>query len=109
MADAQAVAEAGAFAVVLEKVPQTLADQITAEVPIPTIGIGASAGCDGQVLVVDDLLGLFTKFKPKFVKRYAALGEQAEAAVEAYAKDVRARAFPAAEHVFADAVPEGKS
>ena len=109
IADAQAVAEAGAFAVVLEKVPQTLADRITADVPIPTIGIGASAGCDGQVLVVDDMLGLFTKFKPKFVKRYANLGEQAEAAVAAYAEEVRTRAFPAVDHVFADAVPEAKS
>jgi 3-methyl-2-oxobutanoate hydroxymethyltransferase len=103
------VAAAGAFAVVLEKVPQTLADRITADVPIPTIGIGASAGCDGQVLVVDDMLGLFTRFKPKFVKRYATLGEQAEAAVAAYAEEVRTRAFPADEHVFADAAPEAKS
>jgi 3-methyl-2-oxobutanoate hydroxymethyltransferase len=109
LADAQAVAAAGAFAVVLEKVPQTLADRITADVPIPTIGIGASAGCDGQVLVVDDMLGLFTRFKPKFVKRYATLGEQAEAAVAAYAEEVRTRAFPADEHVFADAAPEAKS
>ena len=109
LADAQAVAAAGAFAVVLEKVPQTLADRITADVPIPTIGIGASAGCDGQVLVVDDMLGLFTRFKPEFVKRYATLGEQAEAAVAAYAEEVRTRAFPADEHVFADAAPEAKS
>lgn len=109
LADAQAVAAAGAFAVVLEKVPQTLADRITADVPIPTIGIGASAGCDGQVLLVDDMLGLFTRFKPKFVKRYATLGEQAEAAVAAYAEEVRTRAFPADEHVFADAAPEAKS
>ncbi|MCD9147365.1 3-methyl-2-oxobutanoate hydroxymethyltransferase [Pseudophaeobacter flagellatus] len=102
MAGAQAVAEAGAFAVVLEKVPQTLADEITAAVAIPTIGIGASAGCDGQILVVDDMLGLFTAFKPKFVKRYGNLGVDAEAAIAAYAADVRARSFPAAEHVFAD-------
>ena len=109
MADARAVAGAGAFAVVLEKVPQGLADRVTAELPIPTIGIGASAGCDGQILVVDDMLGLFTAFKPKFVKRYASLGEQAEAAIEAYAEEVRARSFPAAEHVFADAAPGAKS
>ena len=109
MADARAVAGAGAFAVVLEKVPQGLADRVTAELPIPTIGIGASAGCDGQILVVDDMLGLFTAFKPKFVKRYASLGEQAEAAIAAYAAEVRARTFPAAEHVFADAAPGAKS
>ncbi|APX22095.1 MAG: 3-methyl-2-oxobutanoate hydroxymethyltransferase [Rhodobacteraceae bacterium] len=105
MADARAVAEAGAFAVVLEKVPQGLADRVTSELPIPTIGIGASAGCDGQILVVDDMLGLFTAFKPKFVKRYATLGEEAEAAIAEYAREVRERRFPAAEHVFADTVP----
>lgn len=101
-ADAQAVAEAGAFAVVLEKLPARLADEITAVVPIPTIGIGASARCDGQVLVVDDMLGLFTDFRPKFVRRYGELGAAAEAAVAAYAADVRARAFPGPEHEFAD-------
>ncbi|WP_170360839.1 MULTISPECIES: 3-methyl-2-oxobutanoate hydroxymethyltransferase [Ruegeria] len=105
LADAHAVAEAGAFSVVLEKVPQGLADQITAEVAIPTIGIGASAGCDGQILVVDDMVGFFTAFKPKFVKRYAELGPQAEAAIAEYASDVRARSFPADEHVFADQAP----
>lgn len=106
VADARAVAEAGAFAVVLEKVPAALADRLTAELPIPTIGIGASAGCDGQILVVDDMLGAFTAFKPKFVKRYAALGHQAEAAIEEYAAEVRAREFPGAEHVFAEDAPE---
>lgn len=106
LADARAVAEAGAFAVVLEKVPQGLAERITAEVPIPTIGIGASAGCDGQVLVVDDMLGMFQAFKPKFVKRYADLGARAEAAIAEYAAEVRARTFPAAEHVFADTAPQ---
>ena len=104
--DAKAVAEAGAFAVVLEKVPESLADEITAAVPIPTIGIGASAACDGQVLVVDDMLGLFTAFKPKFVKRYATLGEDADAAIAAYAAEVRARTFPAADHVFSDSAPD---
>jgi len=108
MDDARAVADAGAFAVVLEKVPQNLANEITEAVDIPTIGIGASAGCDGQILVVDDMLGLFTRFKPKFVKRYGTLGEQAEAAIQAYASDVRARTFPAAEHVFSDTAPEMK-
>lgn len=105
IADARAVADAGAFSVVLEKVPQVLADRITAEVAIPTIGIGASAGCDGQILVVDDMLGFFTAFKPKFVKRYADLGPAAEAAIADYAAEVRARNFPAAEHVFADQAP----
>lgn len=106
-ADARAVAGAGAFAVVLEKVPEALAAAITAEVAIPTIGIGASAACDGQVLVVDDLLGLFTDFRPKFVRRYGELGRAASEAVAAYAADVRARAFPGPEHVFAEAAPEG--
>ncbi|GAB5436220.1 3-methyl-2-oxobutanoate hydroxymethyltransferase [Falsiruegeria mediterranea] len=110
LADAHAVADAGAFSVVLEKVPQKLADQITGEIAIPTIGIGASAGCDGQILVVDDMLGFFTAFKPKFVKRYADLGDQAEAAIAEYAAEVRARSFPAAEHVFADQAPaKGKT
>ncbi len=106
LADARAVAEAGAFSVVLEKVPARLADRITAEVPIPTIGIGASAGCDGQILVVDDMLGFFQAFRPKFVKRYAELGANAEAAIAEYAADVRARRFPAPEHVFADEPPK---
>lgn len=105
VADALAVAQAGAFAVVLEKVPESLADRVTADVEIPTIGIGASAGCDGQILVLDDMLGLFTAFKAKFVKRFANLGEQAEDAIEAYANAVRAREFPGPEHVFGDTVP----
>ncbi len=105
LGDAHAVADAGAFSVVLEKVPQGLADRITAEIAIPTIGIGASAGCDGQILVVDDMLGFFTAFKPKFVKRYADLGPMAEAAIAEYAAEVRARSFPADEHVFADTAP----
>ena len=105
LADAAAVAEAGAFAVVLEKIPAALADRITETVPIPTIGIGASAGCDGQILVVDDMLGLFTAFRPKFVRRYAELGAAAEAGIAAYAADVRARRFPGPDHVFADRVP----
>lgn len=105
LADAQAVADAGAFAVVLEKVPTGLADKVTAKVGIPTIGIGAGAGCDGQILVVDDMLGLFTAFKAKFVKRYAHLADAGEAAIAVYAKEVRARAFPAVEHSFADEAP----
>ncbi|WP_282093593.1 3-methyl-2-oxobutanoate hydroxymethyltransferase [Epibacterium ulvae] len=108
LADAHAIADAGAFAVVLEKLPASLSDQITAEIAIPTIGIGASVGCDGQVLVVDDMLGFFMAFKPKFVKRYADLGTQAEAAIAEYAAEVRARSFPAPEHQFADQAPVGK-
>jgi 3-methyl-2-oxobutanoate hydroxymethyltransferase len=100
--DAQAVADAGAFSVVLEKVPAALADQITESLAIPTVGIGASAGCDGQILVIDDMLGLFDDFKPKFVKRYAQLATDARAAVRTYAAEVRARAFPAPEHIFVD-------
>lgn len=102
MEDAIAVAEAEAFSVVLEKIPAPLARRITERIAVPTIGIGASADCDGQVLVVDDMLGAFTDFKPKFVKRYASLGDTASAAIEAYAADVRARRFPAEEHVFGD-------
>ncbi|MEL7256806.1 MAG: 3-methyl-2-oxobutanoate hydroxymethyltransferase [Pseudomonadota bacterium] len=110
LADAHAVAEAGAFSVVLEKLPASLSDKVTDEIPIPTIGIGASAGCDGQILVHYDMLGLFTRFKPKFVKRYAHLGEDAEKAIAAYADEVRARAFPAKEHIFADTAPtKGKA
>ena len=105
MADALAVQAAGAFAVVLEKVPMGLAGRITEALEIPTIGIGAGAACDGQVLVIDDMLGLFTEFRPKFVKRYAELGKTADEAIAAYAADVRARAFPAAEHAFADVLP----
>lgn len=110
--DARAVAEAGAFAVVIEKVPDVLARRITADVDIPTIGIGASAACDGQILVVDDMLGIFAAFQPKFAKRYAELGQAADKAVAAYAEEVRSRAFPAPEHVYGDAphpVPGGQS
>ena len=105
MEDARAVEAAGAFAVVLEKVPGGLAARVTQSLTIPTIGIGAGAQCDGQVLVVDDMLGLFTEFRPKFVKRYADLGQTATEAIAAYAEDVRARRFPGPEHGFADTVP----
>lgn len=100
--DAAALAEAGAFAVVLEKLPASLGARITAAIPVPTIGIGAGAGCDGQVLVVDDMLGMFSDFRPKFVRRYAELGQDAGAAIRAYAEDVHARRFPGPEHGFAD-------
>jgi len=99
--DAAAVADAGAFAVVLEKVPDALARAISRDLAVPVIGIGASADCDGQVLVVDDMLGMFTDFRPRFVRRYAELGAEADQAIAAYAADVRARRFPAPEHVFA--------
>ncbi len=105
MADARAIEAAGAFSVVLEKVPMGLAGKITAALSIPTIGIGAGKDCDGQVLVVDDMLGLFTDFRPRFVKRYAELGKMADEAIAAYAADVRSRAFPAAEHSFPDVIP----
>ena len=103
--DARAVTRAGAFSVVLEKVPATLADQITADIDIPTVGIGASAGCDGQILVIDDMLGLFDAFKPKFVKRYGDLASDARTAIRTYAEEVRARSFPAPEHVFSQEEP----
>ena len=98
--DARAVSDAGAFSIVVEGVMEPVAREITNVVPVPTIGIGASAECDGQVLVTEDLLGLFSEFTPKFVKRYAELGEQVSIAAAAYAEDVRARRFPAAEHCF---------
>lgn len=105
MADAKAVEAAGAFSVVLEKVPEGLAGRVTKTLAIPTIGIGAGVDCDGQVLVVDDMLGLFTDFRPKFVKRYAELGKTADAAIAAYAAEVRSRSFPAGEHSFPDVLP----
>lgn len=99
-ADARAIADAGAFAIVVEGVMEPLGRRITGEIAIPTIGIGASPACDGQVLVTDDLLGLFNNFTPKFVRRYAELGDAVQAAAAAYAADVRQRAFPGPEHCF---------
>jgi 3-methyl-2-oxobutanoate hydroxymethyltransferase len=93
--DARATAEAGAFAIVVEGVAEGLAREITAAVDVPTIGIGASAGCDGQILVTDDMLGLFD-WTPKFVRRYADLRGEIGRAAQAYAEDVRARRFPGA-------------
>jgi 3-methyl-2-oxobutanoate hydroxymethyltransferase len=98
-ADAKAVAEAGAFAVVIEAVAEPLGRRITEQVAIPTIGIGASAACDGQILVLEDMLGLSPRV-PKFVKRYGQLGPGIEAAISDYAKEVRSRAFPGPEHVY---------
>jgi 3-methyl-2-oxobutanoate hydroxymethyltransferase len=98
--DALAAAAAGAFAVVIEAVAEPLARKITGAVAIPTIGIGASPACDGQILVLEDLLGLSPRV-PKFVKRYGDLGPSIEAAIAAYAKDVRTRTFPGPDHVYA--------
>lgn len=97
--DAIAVAEAGAFSMVVEAVQEPLAKRITEIVKIPTIGIGASNACDGQVLVLEDMLGL-SPWVPKFVKRYGNLGPGIEAAIQDYAKEVRSRAFPGPEHVY---------
>ncbi|SEI02892.1 3-methyl-2-oxobutanoate hydroxymethyltransferase [Paracoccus alkenifer] len=107
LADAQAVTDAGAFAVVLEKLPAELGARISREIAVPTIGIGAGPDCDGQVLVIDDMLGMFTAFRPKFVKRYAQLGQDADKAIEAYAAEVRARSFPGPEHSFAAELKNG--
>lgn len=100
LADGEAIAAAGAFGIVVEGTTEPVARELTRRVPVPTIGIGASAACDGQVLVTDDLLGLFTDFTPKFVKRYADLAPQIEKAAADYARDVRARRFPGDEHTF---------
>ncbi|HBS25393.1 MULTISPECIES: 3-methyl-2-oxobutanoate hydroxymethyltransferase [Thalassospira] len=100
MADAKAVEQAGAFSVVIEGTIEPVSRQITAELRIPTIGIGASPACDGQVLVVDDMLGMFSDFTPKFVKKYANLGDQVSDAAAAYAAEVRARAFPGDDHCY---------
>jgi 3-methyl-2-oxobutanoate hydroxymethyltransferase len=98
-ADARAVTEAGAFAVVLEAIAEPLAAQITREISIPTIGIGASPACDGQVLVLEDMLGL-SPWTPKFVKRFTTLGPAIETAVASYAAEVKSRRFPGPEHVY---------
>lgn len=96
--DAVAVCEAGAFAVVIEKTVASLAQKITKKITIPTIGIGASNTCDGQILVTEDLIGLFERFTPRFVKQYTQLADVIRQAVATYAKDVRSRDFPAPEH-----------
>ena len=98
VADAQAVEAAGAFAVVVETVPAALGAQVAAAVKIPVIGIGAGAGCDGQILVINDVLGLSGDFKPKFVKRYVDLGAQIAAAAGAYKSEVATSTFPGPEH-----------
>ena len=98
--DAMALQDAGCFSIVLEAVPTPLAREITRRLAIPTIGIGAGNVCDGQVLVMHDLLGLFDRFTPKFVRQYAKLGEAATAAIKSYIDDVGTRAFPAPENSF---------
>ena len=100
--DALEIAAAGAFAIVVEGVVETLAREIAAAVPVPVVGIGASAACDGQILVTEDMTGMFDLFTPKFVKRYAELGRAMEEAVASYAADVRARRFPGPEHTFGE-------
>lgn len=107
--EARMLADAGCFAMVLECVPSELATQISTSVTIPTIGIGAGAGCDGQVLVFHDMLGLFDGLQPKFVKRYANLGEQACEAVSNYVSEVRDGVFPGPEHGYdSEAAPAGQ-
>jgi 3-methyl-2-oxobutanoate hydroxymethyltransferase len=100
IADARALAAAGCFSIVLEAIPAPIARLITEAVAVPTIGIGAGADCDGQVLVTHDMLGLFDRFTPKFVKQYARIGETVAAAIAAYKRDVQAGRFPEAQHSF---------
>jgi 3-methyl-2-oxobutanoate hydroxymethyltransferase len=100
LAEAKGLAEAGAFAIVLECIPDKLAAAITASVPIPTIGIGAGPQCDGQVLVINDLLGMFEKFVPSFVKQYANLAPQIAGAVVAFRDEVKGGVYPDAGHSF---------
>lgn len=98
--DAQALEQAGVFLLVLEAIPRQVAGQISTELTIPTIGIGAGLDCDGQVLVLHDILGLFKRFKPKFVKEYALLGEGAVEALQTFHKEVKSSQFPEEEHTF---------
>jgi 3-methyl-2-oxobutanoate hydroxymethyltransferase len=100
LADALAVQDAGAFALVLEGIPATLAQEITAAVDIPTLGIGAGVHCDGQVLVIHDILGLCDKYSPKFVKRYADVSGTIRQGIEDYIREVKESAFPGPEHSF---------
>ena len=100
IADGIAIAEAGAFGIVVEKTIEPVARDLTSRIQVPTIGIGGSPACDGQILVTEDIVGMFPDFKPKFVKRYADLGEGLQGAVRAYAAEVRSRTFPGPEHCF---------
>ncbi len=99
-ADATAIADAGAFAIVIEGTVEPLAHEITTMVAVPTIGIGGSPACDGQILVVDDILGLYGDLSPRFVKRYAELASSVSDAAASYAQEVRSGIFPGAEHTF---------
>ncbi|HEX2669552.1 MAG TPA: 3-methyl-2-oxobutanoate hydroxymethyltransferase [Polyangiaceae bacterium] len=101
LADARAIAEAGAYAIVLEGIPSDLGQRITESIAIPTIGIGAGPACDGQVLVCYDFLGMYPSLKPKFVKHFAELGAQIVNATQSYVAEVRAGSFPSAAHSFA--------
>ncbi|MGB0130354.1 3-methyl-2-oxobutanoate hydroxymethyltransferase [Chlorobium sp.] len=98
--DARLIEEAGAFAIVLEKIPSKLAETVTRQLSIPTIGIGAGGSCDGQVLVINDILGLNREFHPRFVRRYADLDEVIENAVMRYVEDVRSGSFPSADESY---------
>ena len=98
--DARALQEAGAFAVVLECVPEKLADKVTKELEIPTIGIGAGSGCDGQVLVYQDMLGMFSDFTPKFVKKFANVGQVMKEAFKSYIDEMQQVSFPSQEHCY---------
>lgn len=100
LGDAKAIEDAGAFAFVIEATMENVARQITESISIPTIGIGASAACDGQVLVTEDMLGMLTGHTPKFVKKYADLADEISSAVEDYANDVRSRKFPADQYLY---------
>ncbi len=100
MTDAKAIEDAGAFAIVLEKMPAPLAEKITAQLEIPTIGIGAGAGCDGQILVTPDMLGLNVDFHPRFVRHYESLAEKITAAVKKYIEDVKEKKFPSDEESY---------
>jgi 3-methyl-2-oxobutanoate hydroxymethyltransferase len=101
MQDAKLLAESGVFAMVLECVPEKLAAKITQAIAVPTIGIGAGSACDGQVLVINDMLGMHSDFAPKFVKKFANLQAQMLDAIKEYKHEVTARVFPAREHTFA--------
>ena len=98
--DALALQEAGCFAIVLEAIPATVATHISQKLTIPTIGIGAGSGCDGQVLVYHDMLGLYDRLQPRFVKQFGAIGQAVTTAVQAYSEEVRQRTFPAEEHTY---------
>lgn len=98
--DARALEDAGVFAIVIEKVPAELASSIAGSLKVPVIGIGAGGGCDGQILVSHDMLGIYTRFHPRFVRRYAQLGREMQSAFERYGKDVRAKKFPSSEESY---------